>query len=89
MENGQSICNYNTVLGPRIKIPTGTIGQMYKYFVRVNLKARWGHKKNLDGVLQGSLGIHKIIILDIPPGSGGRDNGFYVKNGGKNDISKK
>ena len=65
------------------------LGQMYKYFIRVNLKARWGNKKPFGGVLQGTLGIHKIIILDIPPGSGGRDNGFYVKNGGKNDISKK
>ena len=53
------------------------------------LKARWGHKKTLGGVLQGTLGIHKIINLDILPGSGGRDNGFYVKNGGKNDFSKK
>ena len=53
------------------------------------LKAQWGNKKTLGGVLQGTLGIHKIIILDIPPGAGGRDNGFYVKNGGKNDISKK
>ena len=62
---------------------------MYKYFVRVNLKARWGRKKPLGGILQGTLGFQKIIILNLPPGSGGRENGFYVKNGGKNDISKK
>ena len=62
---------------------------MYKYFVRVNLKARWGRKKTLGRIFQGTLGVQKIIILDLPPGSGGRENGFYVKNGGKNDISKK
>ena len=50
------------------------------------LKARWGNKKPLGGVVQGTLGIHKIIILNIPPGAGGQDNGFYVKNGGKIDI---
>ena len=64
-------------------------GQMYKYFVRVNLKARWGCKKPLGRILQGTLGIQKIIILDLPPGSGGRENDFYVKNGGKNDFSNK
>ena len=56
---------------------------------KVNLKARWGRKKTLGGILQGTLGVQKIIILDLPPGSGGRENGFYVKNGGKNDFSKK
>ena len=68
---------------------TFVYGQMYKYFVCVNLKPQWGRKKTLGGILQGTLVIHKIIILNIPPGSGGRENGFYVKNGGKNDISKK
>ena len=59
---------------------------MYKYFYHVNLKARWGSRKPLGEILQGTLRIDKIIILEIAHGSGGLENGFYAKNGGKINI---
>ena len=59
---------------------------MYKDFYHVNLKARWGSRKPLGGILQGTLRIDKIIILEIAHGSGGLENGFYAKNGGKINI---
>ena len=58
-------------------------GQMYKYFVCVNLNARWGSRKPLGGLLPGTLRIEKIIILELARGSGGLENGFYAQTGGK------
>ena len=60
----------------------GSLGKCY-------LKARWGGKKSLGGMLRDTLGIKKIKILNPTHCPGGLENGFYAKNGGKKGFLNK
>ena len=60
-------------------------GQMYKYLGRaykVAFECAMGQQKKLGGILQGTRRINKAINLELLPGSGGQENGFYKKNRG-------
>ena len=53
-------------------------GQIHKYFYLASLKARWGGKKTLGGILRYILGIKKIKKLNPIHCPGGLENGLCV-----------
>ena len=71
---GASSHYYAIIIATQLK----TLNPLYKYFYLASLKAQWGGKKTLGGILRYTLGIKKIKKLDPNHCPVGLENGLCV-----------